>query len=42
MSRLEIVLICVSTISILINIGMFAWLRAALSRLVSFSDEMGD
>ena len=42
MSRLEIVLICVSTISILINIGMFTWLRAALSRLVSFSDEMGD
>ena len=42
MSRLEIVLICVSTISLAGNLGMFMWLRAALSRLVSFSDEMED
>ena len=42
MSRLEIVLICVSTLSIAANIGLFMWLRATLSRLVSFSDEMED
>ena len=42
MSRLEIVLICVSALSIAANIGMFMWLRASLSRLVSFSDEMED
>jgi len=42
MSRLEIVLICVSAISIILNIGLFLWLRGALSQLVSFSSEMGD
>jgi disulfide oxidoreductase YuzD len=42
MSRLEIVLICVSVISIATNIGLYVWLRAALSRLLSFSEEMSD
>jgi hypothetical protein len=42
MSRLEIVLICVSAISIILNIGLFLWLRGALSQLVSFSSEMED
>jgi len=42
MSRLEIVLFCVSTISTIINIGLFLWLRGALSQLVSFSSEMED
>lgn len=42
MSRLEIVLICVSAISTILNIGLFLWLRGALSQLVSFSSEMED
>ena len=42
MSRLEIVLICVSVISTILNIGLFLWLRGALSQLVSFSSEMED
>jgi len=42
MSRLEIVLICVSFVSTIVNIGLFVYLRSALSRLVSFSEEMED
>ena len=42
MSRLEIVLICVSVLSTILNIGLFLWLRGALSQLVSFSSEMED
>ncbi len=42
MSRLEIVLICVSGISTILNIGLFLWLRGALSQLLSFSSEMED
>jgi len=42
MSRLEIVLICVSAISTMLNIGLLLWLRGALSQLVSFSSEMED
>ena len=42
MSRLEIVLICVSALSAVLNIGLFLWLRGALSQLVSFSSEMED
>jgi hypothetical protein len=42
MSRLEIVLICVSFFSTCLNIGLVVYLRSALSRLLSFSDEMGD
>jgi len=42
MSRLEIVLICVSVLSTALNIGLFLWLRGALSQLVSFSSEMED
>jgi hypothetical protein len=42
MSRLEIVLICISVLSTILNIGLFLWLRGALSQLVSFSSEMED
>jgi len=42
MSKLEIVLICVSTISILLNIGVFAYARAAIGQLLSVSEEFGD
>jgi len=42
MSRLEIVLVCVCFLSVCLNIGLLTYLRATLSRLLSFSDEMGD
>ena len=42
MSRLEIILIAVSTLSVLINIGLFAYARAVLARLLFVSEELGD
>ena len=42
MSRLEIILIAVSTLSVLINIGLFAYTRAVLARLLFDSEELGD
>ncbi len=42
MTKLEIVLICVSTISILLNIGVFAYARVAIGQLLSVSEEFGD
>ena len=42
MTKLEIVLICVSTISILLNIGVFAYARACVGQLLSVSEEFGD
>tara|TARA_R100001594_G_scaffold91163_1_gene125462 strand:+ start:301 stop:645 length:345 start_codon:yes stop_codon:yes gene_type:complete len=42
MSRLEIILILLSTLSILANIGLIAYLRAVLARLLFVSDELGD
>tara|TARA_A100001011_G_C14302373_1_gene841432 strand:- start:2167 stop:2487 length:321 start_codon:yes stop_codon:yes gene_type:complete len=42
MSRLETVLLCVSAISILLNIGVFAYARMCVSELLSVSEELGD
>jgi hypothetical protein len=42
MTKLEIVLICVSTISVLLNIGIFTYARACVSQLLSVSEEFGD
>ena len=42
MSKLEIILICVSIISILINLGVFAYARSAITQLLSVSEELGD
>ena len=42
MTKLEIVLICVSAISILLNIGIFTYARACVSQLLSVSEEFGD
>ena len=42
MSKLEIVLICVTTISILFNIGVFAYARMCVTQLLSVSEELGD
>ncbi len=42
MTNLEIVLCCISTISILINLGVFAYARNVVSQLLSVSEELGD
>jgi hypothetical protein len=42
MTKLEIILTCVITISALINIGVFVYARSAISQLLSVSDELGD
>tara|TARA_R110002074_G_scaffold233870_1_gene405675 strand:- start:264 stop:581 length:318 start_codon:yes stop_codon:yes gene_type:complete len=42
MSKLEVVLICVSAISVLLNIGVFAYARACVGQLLSVSEEFGD
>ena len=42
MSKLEIILLCISTISIFFNIAVFAYARAAIVRLLSVSEELGD
>tara|TARA_Y100000592_G_scaffold47176_1_gene74966 strand:+ start:24838 stop:25158 length:321 start_codon:yes stop_codon:yes gene_type:complete len=42
MSKLEIVLACVSFISILFNIGVFAYARMCVTKLLSVSEELGD
>lgn len=42
MSRLEIILLCVSLISIFFNVAVFAYARAAIVRLLSVSGELGD
>ena len=42
MSKLEIILACVCTISILINIGIFAYARMCVANLLSVSEELGD
>ena len=42
MSRLEIILSCVLTLSIIANVGVFIYARAAISRLLFVSDELGD
>ena len=42
MTNLEIVLCCISTISILINLGVFIYARNVVSQLLSVSEELGD
>jgi hypothetical protein len=42
MTKLEIVLICVTTLSILFNIGVLAYARAVVTQLLSVSEEFGD
>jgi len=42
MSRLEIILSCILTLSILANIGVFVYARAAIGRLLFVADELGD
>ena len=42
MSRLEIILSASLVVSILINIGVFAYARAAVARLLFVSEELGD
>ena len=42
MSRLEVILTLVLALSLIANIGLFAYARAALARLLFVSDELGD
>jgi hypothetical protein len=42
MSRLEIILSATLFFSILLNIGLIVYVRAAIIRILSFSDELGD
>ena len=42
MSRLEIILICVSCVSVGLNILFFAYARSAITRLLTVSEELGD
>ena len=42
MNRLETILSVVLFFSILLNIGLIVYVRAAIIRLLSFSDELGD
>jgi hypothetical protein len=42
MSRLEIILSAVLFVSIILNIGIFTYARAVLSKLLFVSEELGD
>jgi|TARA_R110000824_G_scaffold278378_1_gene466559 hypothetical protein len=42
MSKLEITLSLILSVSIIINVGMLVYLRAVLARLLSVSEEIGD
>ena len=42
MSKLEIILLCVSTVSILFNIGIVLYTRNVIVKLLSVSEELGD
>ncbi len=42
MTKLEIILLCISIISIIINIGVFSYARNAIAQLLSVSEEFGD
>ena len=42
MSRLEIILSAILTLSVLFNIGLLVYARAVVIRLVSVSEELGD
>ena len=42
MSRLEIILSAILFVSIVFNVGIFVYARAAIARLLSVSEELGD
>lgn len=42
MNRLEIILSLIMTVSILMNIGLFIYVRGVLTRLLFVSEELGD
>tara|TARA_R110002051_G_C8527897_1_gene469068 strand:+ start:63 stop:419 length:357 start_codon:yes stop_codon:yes gene_type:complete len=42
MTRLEIILIAVSTLSIFVNVFLFIYTRGILARLLFISEELGD
>tara|TARA_R110002020_G_scaffold130148_1_gene291267 strand:- start:18898 stop:19257 length:360 start_codon:yes stop_codon:yes gene_type:complete len=42
MNRLELILSAVATLSLLLNIGLFLYARAAIVRLLSVSEELSD
>jgi len=42
MSRLEIILSAILSISVIFNIGVFVYARAAIARLLSVAEELGD
>ena len=42
MSRLEIILSAILTLSVLLNVGVFVYARAAIGRLLFVSEELGD
>ena len=42
MSRLEIILGIVATVSVAFNIGLILYLKGAIVRLISISEELGD
>ena len=42
MNRLEIILSAILTLSVVLNIGLLAYARGALVRIVSVSEELGD
>tara|TARA_Y100001963_G_scaffold150434_1_gene231529 strand:+ start:1250 stop:1570 length:321 start_codon:yes stop_codon:yes gene_type:complete len=42
MTSLEIVLLCVSVVSILFNVAVFIYARMCVTQLLSVSEEMGD
>ncbi len=42
MTKLEIILLCVSAVSVMINLGVFAYARSAISQLLQVSEELGD
>ena len=42
MSRLEIILILILTLSLLMNVSLIVYVRSVLSRLLFVSDELGD
>ncbi len=42
MTSLEIVLLCVSVVSIVFNIAVFVYARMCVTQLLSVSEEMGD
>jgi len=42
MTELEIILTCIGTFSVLLNIAVFVYARSAISRLLFVSEELGD